>query len=174
MGKERDLVITAYGHDKVIDTISVSAFERGGNYDDRGSNATTYCGNINALELKGNSWVYATIVSENAQYALDAFIPLKFDVLLKLDDAAVQKVLREIDSIDLARALKNAPDAIHEKIFRNMSKRAVQMIKEDMECMGILKKACVKESQEKIAGVIRRLAESGEIIIQYLEGDTVL
>jgi hypothetical protein len=173
MGTGKDLVITAYGHDTAIDTISVSAFDRDGNHDGYDSNAKTYCGNINALELKGKSWVFATIVSENTQYALDSFIPLKFEVLLKLDDVAVQKVLREVDAHDLVRALKNAQEAIKEKIFSNMSKRAVQMLKEDIDCTGQIQTICVKESQEKIAGVIHYLKETGEINIPHSKGDTV-
>jgi hypothetical protein len=173
MGTGKDLVITAYGHDTVIDTISVSAFDRNGNHDGHDSNAKTYCGNINALELKGKSWIFAAIASENTQYALDSFIPLKFDVLLKLDDAAVQKVLREVDFYDLARALKNAQEAIKEKIFSNMSKRAAQMLKEDMDCAGSIQTTRIKESREKIAGVIHHLEETGEIIIPHSKGDTV-
>jgi hypothetical protein len=173
MGTGKDLVITTYGHDRVIDTISVSAFDRDSNHDGYDSNAKTYCGNINALELKGNSWVFAVIVSENIQYALDSFIPFKFEVILKLDDMAVQKVLREVDSLDLAKALKNAQESIKEKIFSNMSKRAVQMLKEDIDYMGPIQTACVKESQEKIAGVIHHLEETGEIIIPHAKGDTV-
>jgi hypothetical protein len=176
MGKERDMVITAYGHDRVIDKFLISVFARDARHNDYGdynSNAKIYCGNINALELKGNSWVHAAIISENIPYAPDSFLPLKFDVFLKLDDMAVQKVLREVDSFELARALKNAPEAIKEKIFSNMSKRAVQMIKEDLDCMGPLQTTYVKESREKIVLVIRHLAETGEIIIHYSEGDTV-
>jgi flagellar motor switch protein FliG len=102
------------------------------------------------------------------------FSPLKFEVLLELDDAAVQKVLREVDSSDLARALKNAQEAIKEKIFSNMSKRAVQMLKEDMDCTGPIQTIRVKESREKIAGVIHHLEETGEIIIPHSKGDIVL
>jgi hypothetical protein len=173
MGNGKDLVVTAYGHDTVIDTISVSAFDRDRNHDSHDSNAKTYCGNINALELNGKSWVFAAIVSENTQYALGSFIPPKFEVLLKLDDVAVQKVLREIDSQDLARALKNAQEAIKEKIFSNMSKRAGQMLKEDMDCTGPIKTTCVKESREKIVSVIHHLEKTGEIIIPHSKGDIV-
>jgi hypothetical protein len=173
MGTGKDLVVTAYGHDAVIDTISVSAFDRDRNHDGYNSNAKMYCGNINALELKGNSWIFTTIVSENTQYALGSFLPIKFEVLLKLDDRAVQKVLREVDSEDLARALKNAQEAVKEKIFSNMSKRAAQMIKEDMDFMGPIRTTCVKESQEKIAGVIHHLEETGEIAIPHSKGDII-
>jgi hypothetical protein len=174
MGTGKDLVITACGHDAVIDTISVSTFDRDGNHYSHDSNAKMYCGNINALELKGKSWIVAEIVSENTQYALGSFLPLKFEVLLKLDDAAVQKVLREVDSQDLARALKNAQETVKEKIFSNMSKRAVQMIKEDIDCMGPIQTIRVKESREKIAGAIRHLEETGEIVIPHSKGDIVL
>jgi hypothetical protein len=173
MGKRRDLVITAYGHDRVIDTISASAFDQDDSHDVHDSNAKTYCGNINALELKGNSWVFATVVSENTQYALDSFLPLKFDVLLNLDDASVQKVLREVDLLDLARALKDTEESTKVKIFSNVSKRVAQMLKEEMELMGPIRTSDGKKSQEKIVSIIRRLEEAGEIIINYSKGDTV-
>jgi hypothetical protein len=169
----KDLVITAYGHDTVIDTISVSAFDRDGNHDSHDSNAKTYCGNINALELKGNSWIFAAIVSENTQYALGSFLPLKFEVVLKLDDRAVQKVLREVDSYNIAIALKNAQEAVKEKIFSNMSKRAVEMLKEDMVFLGPIRTTCIKETQAKIASVIHHLEEIGEIVISHSKGDIV-
>ena len=157
MGSGRDIVITVYGHEKIIDRIAVNSFE---------SEAEIYCDTINALELKDNSWVYAKKISENEQYSLDSFFPIRFDIILKLDNRSIQKVLREADSQEIAKALKGEKDDIKEKIFSNMSKRAAQMLKEDMEYMGAVEAHYVKESQEKIVNLIRILAEIGEIIIQ--------
>jgi hypothetical protein len=170
MGVARDLVITVYGHDKTIDKIAVCAFDKPYSffhgYND--SDASNYCDTLNSLELNGNSWVYAKIVSENAPCTLNLLLPLEFDVFLKLDDKAIQKVLREVDSKVIAMALKSVKETVQERIFSNMTERAVQMIKEDMEyTLGI----DVEESQEKIINVIRRLGENGEIVIPYSKGE---
>ncbi|GMO43663.1 MAG: hypothetical protein Pg6C_05450 [Treponemataceae bacterium] len=174
MSNGRDIVITAYGHDKIIDKIAASVFDRAGNRDDGdNSNAKTYCGALNSLSLNENSWVFAKIVSENTQYSLDSFLPLRFDIIIKLDDRAVQKVLREADSLDIAKALKGEKEAVQEKVFGNMSKNAVRLVKADMEFMGQVQISDVKESQEKIINVIRCLEDSGEIVIPHFEGGTV-
>jgi hypothetical protein len=165
MGNEKSTVITVYGHDQVIDKIAVSLFDKSKSdyhdYDE--SNAKTYCATINSLKLEGDSWVFARIVSENTQYPAKAFFPRKFDMLLTLDDRVIQEVLREVDTTYLVKALKGESEALREKIFKNMSKRAVQLIKEDMECMGPVRTIEVKEAQDRILEIIRRLEQSGEI-----------
>ena len=88
-----------------------------------------------------------------------------FENLLLLDDRGVQRLLREIDSNDLAKALKGANVEIQEKIFRNMSKRAAAMLQEDMEFMGPVRACDVEESQFKIINTLRRLENSGKIVI---------
>jgi hypothetical protein len=174
MNNARDIVITVYGHDKIIDKIAASVFDRTGNCDDGdNSNAKTYCGAINGMEPNKNSWVFAKIVPENTQYSLDWFLPLRFDIIIKLDDRAVQKVLREVDSLDIAKALKGEREAVQEKVFGNMSKNAVRLVKADMEYIGPVQIGDVKESQEKIINVIRCLEDSGEIVIPHFEGGIV-
>jgi hypothetical protein len=174
MNNAKELVITAYGHDRTIDKISVSAFESPGSPSGYGgdSNAKRYRDAINSLELKGASWVFARTVTENTQYTLDALIPLRFDVILTLDDRAIQKVLRETDAADIAKALKGAAEPVQKKIFNNMSARAAQMLKEDMEYMGPVRTDDVRESREKIIAIIRRLEQTGEIILNY-KGETI-
>ncbi|MEW6007322.1 MAG: flagellar motor switch protein FliG [bacterium] len=88
-----------------------------------------------------------------------------FDDLTKLDDRTVQRVLREVDSKDLALALKGASDTIKNLIFRNMPKRAQEMLKEEISYLGPKKLSEVEEVQQKIIGVIRQLEESSEIMI---------
>jgi len=169
----RDLVITVYGHDKTIDKIAVSAFDTPDRYYyGDNSDAATYCETLNNLELNENSWVFAKIVSENAPYTLDLLLPLNFDIFLKLDDKAIQRVLREVDSQEIAKALKSVKETVKERIFGNMTARAAQMLKEDMEYMGPVRNADVKESQEKMINIIRRLEETGEIVIPYSKGET--
>ncbi len=88
-----------------------------------------------------------------------------FEDIVLLDDRAIQLVLRQVDNKDLALALKGASEEVREKIFKNMSQRAAQMLKEDMEYMGPVRARLVNEAQQKIVNVIRRLEEAGEIVI---------
>lgn len=97
-----------------------------------------------------------------------------FEDILKLDDRSVQLVLREVDTKDLAVALKGASDELKEKIFRNMSKRAAQLLKDEMEYMGPVRVKDVEEAQQKIISVIRRLEEAGEIVIARGGGEELI
>jgi hypothetical protein len=176
MGNRKDIVVTAYGHGKAIDRIAVSLFEisKSGYHDNHGTDAKTYCDAINSLELKDDTWVCAKMLVENSQYPIGVFFPLEFsDVIIKLDNRAVQKVLREIDFCDIAKSLKNQDEAVKEKIFANVSKRASQMLKEDMECMGPIGIIDVEEAQEKILGIICHLESTGEIVIPQHKGEIV-
>ncbi len=89
-----------------------------------------------------------------------------FDDLIYVDDGGIQKALREIDQKDLALALKHVDDEVKEKILKNMSTRARDMIAEEMEYMGPVRLRDVEEAQQKMVGVVRRLEEAGEIIIE--------
>jgi flagellar motor switch protein FliG len=173
MGTGKSIVITAYGHDKTIDKIAVSSFDCSNNYGND-SGAGTYCKTINSLELNGNSWIFAKVVSENTQYSLGSFLPLKIDVILKLDDRVIQGLLRDVNSQDIAVALRGEKENVREKIFRNMSGRAAQMLKEDMEYMGSIPIPVneVKKIQEKIIDRIRHLEEFEEMIIHSI-GETL-
>jgi flagellar motor switch protein FliG len=88
-----------------------------------------------------------------------------FEDLVMLDDRSVQRVLREVDSKDLALALKSSSEDVQELIFRNVSKRAAETLKEDMEYMGPVRLRDVEEAQQKIVNIVRRLEDNGEIII---------
>lgn len=88
-----------------------------------------------------------------------------FDDLIKVEDSGIQKALREIDQRDLALALKTANEDLADKILRNMSERARTMIKEEMEYMGPVKLKNVEEAQMKFVSIIRRLEDSGDIVI---------
>ncbi|GMV99644.1 MAG: flagellar motor switch protein FliG [Candidatus Hydrogenedentota bacterium] len=89
-----------------------------------------------------------------------------FEDLVYVDDGGIQKALREVEQKDLALALKTANEEVRNKILRNMSERARQMITEEMEFMGPVRLRNVEEAQQKIVSIIRRLEESGEVIIQ--------
>lgn len=87
-----------------------------------------------------------------------------FEDILSLDDRAIQRVLREVDTKDLSLALKGASKDLKEKFFKNMSSRAVETIKEDMELMGPVRVRQVEEVQQKIVDTTRKLEEAGEIV----------
>jgi flagellar motor switch protein FliG len=88
-----------------------------------------------------------------------------FEDIVLLDDRAIQKVLREVDTAELAKALKAVDSEVQDKIYRNMSKRASTLLKEDMEYMGPIRLKDVEEAQQRIVSIIRKLEEQGEIVV---------
>lgn len=94
-----------------------------------------------------------------------------FEDILQVDDRGIQKVLKEVDNNELALSLKTASEELREKIFRNMSERAVQLIKEEMEFMGPVRISEVEGAQQKIVDIVRRLEDAGEIIISGRGGE---
>ena len=182
MDSRKDIVITVYGHEKIVDKFAISAFDKSidefarNDFYIGNSNAETYCDIINSLELNGNSWVFAKMISKNTlyqPYTLDTFLPLRFDIILKLDDRSIQRMLRELKFKEIAMALKGENETIREKIFSNISKRAAQMLKEDIECMGLVRKIDIIKTQEKILNIIYHLEKIGEIVILHSKGETI-
>lgn len=88
-----------------------------------------------------------------------------FEDIVLLDDRAIQIVMREVDQPELAKALKSVDSEVQDKIFRNMSKRAATLLKEDMDYMGPIRLKDVEEAQQKIVAIIRKFEEQGEIVI---------
>jgi flagellar motor switch protein FliG len=88
-----------------------------------------------------------------------------FADLVELDDRGVQSLLREVSSDSLIVALKGADEAMKEKIFRNMSKRAAEMLRDDLEARGPVKLSDVEKAQKEILSVARRMAEAGELVL---------
>lgn len=88
-----------------------------------------------------------------------------FEDIVLLDDKAIQKVMREVDGGDLAKALKSVDADVQDKIYRNMSKRAANMLREDMDFMGPVRLKDVEEAQQKIVNIIRKLEEQGDIVV---------
>ncbi|GHS93974.1 flagellar motor switch protein FliG [Synergistales bacterium] len=88
-----------------------------------------------------------------------------FEDIIRLDDRSLQRVLREVDMKELGLALKGATEELRVKFFKNMSKRAAEMLSEDMEYMGPVRVKDVEESQQKVVNVVRSLEEAGEIVI---------
>lgn len=94
-----------------------------------------------------------------------------FDDLINLDDKAIQLLLREIQSEDLVIALKGAEPGLRDKIFRNMSQRAAETVREDLEAKGPVKLSEVETQHKEILKIVRRLADAGQIAIGGGGGD---
>jgi len=88
-----------------------------------------------------------------------------FEDIVMLDDRSLQKMMREVHSFDLCKALKGADAEVRDKIFRNMSKRAANMLKKDIEYMGPIMQKSIYEAQQKIVSIIHHLENCGEIVI---------
>lgn len=97
-----------------------------------------------------------------------------FEDVVNLDDSSIQRIIRDLDNNDIAMALKGASDEVKSRIFKNISKRAGEILKENMEFMGPVRLREVEESQQRVVAVIRRLDESGEIIISRGGDDAII
>jgi len=98
---------------------------------------------------------------------------LVFEDMVMLPDNFIQRVLREVNTKDLAVAMRGAGEEVNARIYKNLSKRAAEMLKEEIEFMGPVRLREVEQSQQKIVNILRKLDESGEIIISR-GGDDVL
>ena len=96
-----------------------------------------------------------------------------FDDLVLVDDRGIQEILKDISSDDLAKALKTAGEAVKEKIFKNMSERAVDMLNEDIEDMGPIRLSDVEKAQQTITQVAMKLEEDGKITMGGRGGEEV-
>ena len=88
-----------------------------------------------------------------------------FEDIAKIDDRSLQVVLREVSPQDLSMSLKGVSEDVHEKVLGNLSRRAAQMLEEELELMGRVRRSSVEEAQGKIIAVIRRLEDKGDIEI---------
>lgn len=88
-----------------------------------------------------------------------------FENLIDVEDSSIQIILKEIDTNSLTIALKGAPDELREKFFRNMSNRAAEMLREDLEAQGPVRMSKVEEEQKNILSLARKLAEAGQITL---------
>lgn len=97
-----------------------------------------------------------------------------FEDIINLDNRSIQRVLREIDSHDLTIALKGTKDSVKEVILKNVSKRAADNIREELEFMGPKRMKDIEEVQQKIVAKIRELEDKGEIVISRGGGDDII
>jgi flagellar motor switch protein FliG len=88
-----------------------------------------------------------------------------FDNLIDIDDRSMQELLRQVQSDKLLLALKGCDDTLKEKIFKNMSQRAGEMLRDDLEAKGPVKLSEVEAAQKEILANARQLAEAGTIAL---------
>lgn len=97
-----------------------------------------------------------------------------FEDVVGLDNKSIQRILREVDVKDLGLALKTSSEELKELILKNMSKRAAEMLQEDMQMMGPVRLRDVEEAQQKIVNIIRQLEDSGELVIARGKEDEMI
>lgn len=131
---------------------------------------------LNSVDRNTEKNIMETLETENLE--LSEEIKKKmfvFEDLLSLDNRAIQTILREeIDQKDIATALKGASSELQELMFANLSKRLAEMIREDMEFMGSVRRTDVEESQQKIVNIVRKLQETGQIVVARGGGDDMV
>ena len=126
---------------------------------------------LNKTNSRLNRQIINQLKSEDPELAEKMVLRVfNFDDIILLHDRHIQKVLREIDSHQLAKALKLSNIEIQDKCFRNMSRRAASMLREDMEYMGPVRLTDAEDAQEKIIKVIRKLEDTGEIQVSRYHG----
>jgi flagellar motor switch protein FliG len=94
-----------------------------------------------------------------------------FDDIVLVDDRGMQQVMRNVETQDLALALKAASSEAQDKIFKNMSSRASAMLTEEIDSMGPVRMADVTQAQQKIIQLIQEMEKKGELHIRGLGGD---
>lgn len=121
------------------------------------------------LNLVGQSVekdILASLAQKDAQLAEEVEkLMFIFEDILLLSDRSIQQVLSRVDNKEVAMALKAASDEVKQKIFSNMSERAATMLKEELEFMGPVKLKDVEDAQQRIVETIRKMEESGEILV---------
>ncbi|MFP4128023.1 MAG: flagellar motor switch protein FliG [Desulfonatronovibrio sp.] len=130
---------------------------------------------LNAVERSVEEEVLSDIEEESSQLAEEIRqLMFVFDDIEELDDRAVREVLKEISNEDLTLALKTASEDLQEKFYKNLSERAANMIREDLEIMGPVKLSDVEAAQQNVVKIVRRLEAEGRIIITGKGGGDVL
>lgn len=121
---------------------------------------------LNRVDRGTEKTILETLAEDNPELADEIkrrmFV---FEDIVLLDNRAVQRFLRDVDSKDLGLALKTASEEVKNLVFKNLSKRYVDMLREDMSFMGPVRLRDVEEAQQKVVNVIRQLEDSGEIVI---------
>ena len=130
---------------------------------------------LNAIDRATEEEIMADIEEESAQLAEEIKqLMFVFEDILKIDDRGIREVLKEISNEDLTVSLKTAPEELREKFFKNLSERAGNMIREDLEIMGPVKLSEVEAAQQNIVKQVRRLEAEGRIVIAGSGGEVLV
>ncbi len=127
---------------------------------------------LNMMDSKVSDQIMRAI--EEAQPELAAEIKQRmftFEDLVLVDDRGLQRLLRRVETRELALALKGASEEVKQKIFKNMSERAGEMIREEMEALGAVRMREVEEAQQNITRIVQEMEEKGELIISGRRGE---
>jgi flagellar motor switch protein FliG len=127
---------------------------------------------LNAVDRATEEEVMSEIEEESSQMAEDIRnLMFVFEDIRALDDRSIRELLKEVSNEDLTKALKGGSEDLQEKFFKNLSERAANMIREDLEIMGPVRLAEVEGSQQNIVKTVRRLEAEGKIMISRGGGD---
>ncbi|MDR1728752.1 MAG: flagellar motor switch protein FliG [Acidobacteriota bacterium] len=127
---------------------------------------------VNRMESKTAAAILEKVEDENPGLALSIRnLMFTFDDVLLIDDAGIREILQRVDKKALTIALKGTSDELRTQFFRNMSSRAVEMLREDMDVLGPVKVKDVEAAQQQIVSIVRTLDESGVISIRGGGGD---
>jgi flagellar motor switch protein FliG len=130
---------------------------------------------LNAIDRATEEEIMADIEEESAQLADEIKqLMFVFEDIMKIDDRGIREILKEISNEDLTMSLKTAPDELREKFFKNLSERAGNMIREDLEIMGPVKLSEVEAAQQNIVKQVRRLEAEGRIVIAGSGGEVLV
>jgi flagellar motor switch protein FliG len=130
---------------------------------------------MNQVDQKTESSILESIEADREELAEEIRQSMfVFEDLIHLDDRSVRTLLKEISNDELILALKTASEGLGDKVFGNVSQRAAQMMKEDMEVMGPVRLRDVEQAQQNILKTARRLEEEGKIVLGGKGGDDVL
>ena len=121
---------------------------------------------LNITDRTTNKGILENLEQEDAELVEEIQrLMFVFDDLLKLDDKSIQRLLKEIDNSQWALALKGASEEIKQKILGNLSQRAAELLKEEMDYLGPVRVSDVEAMQQQVVDTIRRLGDSGEIVL---------
>ena len=130
---------------------------------------------LNAVDRATEEEVLAEIEEDSAQMAEDIRnLMFVFEDIKGLDDRSVREILKETSNEELTLALRGASDELKECIFRNMSERGANMVREELEFMGPTKLSDVEQAQQNIVKIVRRLEGEGKVTINHGSGDIFL
>ncbi|MBC7384544.1 MAG: flagellar motor switch protein FliG, partial [Cryobacterium sp.] len=130
---------------------------------------------LNVMDKQSEQNIMARVEEKDPQLAEEIRkLMFVFEDIIYIDDRGMQTLLKEVPNDKLVMALKTAPDEIKEKIFKNISKRAADLLKEDLESMGPVKLSDVEKAQQEIINVAKRLEGEGKIMIARGGGEDAL